>query len=43
MNNDIEKFVIELLNDIKEVGYKNENFDLHLEAPLTKKNGFRNR
>lgn len=33
---DLESFVIELLNDIKEAGLKNENFDLHLEAASTK-------
>lgn len=33
---DIENFVRELLDDIKEAGFKNENFDLHLEAVYTK-------
>lgn len=33
---DMENFVSELLNDIKEAGLKNENFDLHLEASYTK-------
>lgn len=33
---DIENFVTDLLNDIKEAGLKNENFNLHLEASDTK-------
>lgn len=36
MNSDIENFVVDLLNDIKEAGCNNENFDLHLEASVTK-------
>ncbi len=36
MNNDIEDFVSNLLKDIKEAGLNNENFDLHLEASVTK-------
>lgn len=33
---DIETFITELLEDIKEAGNKNENFDLHMEAPQVK-------
>lgn len=32
----MENFVVKLLDDIKEAGFKNENFDLHLEAEYTK-------
>ena len=34
--NDIEHFVNELLLDIEKAGLNNENFDLHLEACVTK-------
>lgn len=34
--NDIENFVVQLLEDIRKAGLKNENFDLHLEASVTK-------
>lgn len=33
---DIESWVTELLDDIKEASSKNENFDLHLEAVYVK-------
>ena len=33
---DIESWIIELLDDIKEAGTMNENFDLHLEAVYVK-------
>ena len=32
----METFVTAILDDIKEAGLKNENFDLHLEAEYTK-------
>lgn len=34
--NDIENFVVQLLEDIKKAGLNSENFDLHLEAVVTK-------
>lgn len=33
---DIENWLESLLNDIKEAADKNENFDLHMEAPYVK-------
>ena len=30
---DLEVWVIELLKDISDAGARNENFDLHMEAP----------
>ena len=32
----LERWVVELLDSIKEACEKNENFDLHMEAPLVK-------
>ena len=33
---DLETWVIDLLKDIKAAADKNENFDLHMEAPYVK-------
>lgn len=33
---DLENWVVELLNDIKEASGKDENFDLHLESAYVK-------
>jgi hypothetical protein len=33
---DLEAWVIDLLNQIREAGYKDENFDLHLEHDIAK-------
>ena len=33
---DLENWVVELLKDIKAAADKNENFDLHMEAPYVK-------
>lgn len=33
---DMEDWVCELLDDIEKAAEKNENYDLHLEAPMVK-------
>lgn len=33
---DLEQWVINLLEEIKEAGYNGENFDLHLESEAAK-------